>query len=768
MTLTGEQRKQLHSALCAAFPERPALAQMVRFGLDVPLPSITEAGNLSDAVFALIEWAAAQGRLKELITAAVTANPANPELRVFAVILIPEGTTSPPDLSPSGRGAAVSHESAPTSSGGIVNSGQMGNVNTGSGLQTNIGTIQTTGGAVAVGPQSTVYDHRQTTITQVLPAPALSPQEQQNRQRMIARVRATWISGVLEKSLDAQLWIELGLQTAPDAVRNPWQLVLETFETPGRSLPVGTSLTQVFDSAPNGLLILGAPGAGKTILLLSLARDLLDRAERDPSLPIPAVFHLSTWVTKRLSLIEWLVGELLEKYNVPRTVGQAWVSGDRLLLLLDGLDEVARDQRAACVAAINTYRQQHGLVQMAVCSREEEYRALATPLGVQTAVLIQPLTGVQIDAYLEKDGATLATLRSALHDDHELRTLAETPLLLNVLALAYQGVPSGTDIPHTQRQIFAAYVHRMLARRQTTVRYSSQQTQQWLGWLAHRMVAYNQTVFYIERLQPSWMPKLTRRFYKLAINVFMLLLIITITSLGMWLNGWISLLITGTTLGILGRILVIGYYRIEPVEIAIWSWRGIGRTLSVSLVRRVFMASLFSRFLKYSALPLVGFDYARAIGTISLIAFLLSALPNEILTVARSTDRLANDNRIHPNQGIWQSAKNGLPVALCVGLIGGLLSGLLVAVDLGQAIAVDTVILIGVVTGLIAWLVSGGWACLQHITLRFLLSCSGAIPWNYVHFLDSATERILLRKVGGGYIFIHRLLLEYFAGLDSQ
>jgi hypothetical protein len=34
-----------------------------------------------------------------------------------------------------------------------------------------------------------------------------------------------------------------------------------------------------------------------------------------------------------------------------------------------------------------------------------------------------------------------------------------------------------------------------------------------------------------------------------------------------------------------------------------------------------------------------------------------------------------------------------------------------------------------------------------------------------VDFLDYATECILLRKVGGGYIFIHRLLQDYFAAL---
>jgi hypothetical protein len=40
---------------------------------------------------------------------------------------------------------------------------------------------------------------------------------------------------------------------------------------------------------------------------------------------------------------------------------------------------------------------------------------------------------------------------------------------------------------------------------------------------------------------------------------------------------------------------------------------------------------------------------------------------------------------------------------------------------------------------------------------------NGSTPWNYARFLDHATDRILLRKVGGGYTFIHRMLLEYFA-----
>jgi len=54
-------------------------------------------------------------------------------------------------------------------------------------------------------------------------------------------------------------------------------------------------------------------------------------------------------------------------------------------------------------------------------------------------------------------------------------------------------------------------------------------------------------------------------------------------------------------------------------------------------------------------------------------------------------------------------------------------------------------------------------ACLKHGVLRLWLIHNGSTPWNYVRFLDYAADRILLRKVGGGYMFIHRMLLEYFA-----
>ena len=61
----------------------------------------------------------------------------------------------------------------------------------------------------------------------------------------------------------------------------------------------------------------------------------------------------------------------------------------------------------------------------------------------------------------------------------------------------------------------------------------------------------------------------------------------------------------------------------------------------------------------------------------------------------------------------------------------------------------------------------GGSNVIKHGLIRLMLWADGTIPWNYAQFLDYAAERILLRKVGGGYIFIHRLLQAYFANLAT-
>ena len=135
------------------------------------------------------------------------------------------------------------------------------------------------------------------------------------------------------------------------------------------------------------------------------------------------------------------------------------------------------------------------------------------------------------------------------------------------------------------------------------------------------------------------------------------------------------------------------------------------------------------------------------------------------------------DKRNKPNLGIWKSARNGLIVgviALFLGIIYLLIIDLLVSrrslsLPYGLIDALIEGLSMGaMLLGIPAGLIGGGLPCLRHLYLRFFLFRKGFIPWNYAHFLDYATERLFLQKVGGGYIFIHRMLLEHFAQMDLE
>lgn len=69
----------------------------------------------------------------------------------------------------------------------------------------------------------------------------------------------------------------------------------------------------------------------------------------------------------------------------------------------------------------------------------------------------------------------------------------------------------------------------------------------------------------------------------------------------------------------------------------------------------------------------------------------------------------------------------------------------------------------GVGLGVVALLWFGSLDAIRHFTLRHLLSRKGHMPRRYVRFLNYGVRLIFLKRVGSGYIFIHRLFLEHFA-----
>jgi hypothetical protein len=115
--------------------------------------------------------------------------------------------------------------------------------------------------------------------------------------------------------------------------------------------------------------------------------------------------------------------------------------------------------------------------------------------------------------------------------------------------------------------------------------------------------------------------------------------------------------------------------------------------------------------------------------------------------------------------------KNAVRVACAAGLAVGLPSSL--PVNMGVSLPFDLPftlaggvqagVALGAPIAILSWLFFGGFTVMQHAVLRLILFHGACVPLNYVRFLDYASERIFLRKVGGGYIFVHRLLQDHFA-----
>jgi NACHT domain len=585
----------------------------------------------------------------------------------------------------------------------------------------------------------------------------LTQQEYRQRQVLLNKVRDAWVKGVLEKSLHARVSIELGLQERPDLVQQPFSDVAEFAAAPGQALQEGTPATTVFDRMGSGrtLLIVGEPGSGKTIALLKLAEDAIDRTESDLRQQIPVVFNLSSWARKPQSIEQWLIQELLEKYQVSKALGKTWVESEALLLLLDGLDEVKAQQRNACVQALNQFMQTHGTTEIVICCRIRDYQMLQDRLMLRSAICLQPLTAEQIDRYFEQAGDRLSALKAVLPQDAELQELAKSPLMLSVMSLAYQDftpeqLTVGGKIEDYRKRLFATYIDRMFQRRGTMQQYSREDTQRWLIWLAQQMTVASQTVFLIERLQPSWLPTREQRIrYRLESGlmggimggIMVVMLFGTTTSL-------VNALFAGLVTGLFSGLMIVFLRDIKPVETLKFSLK----TVKNNLFNGLIFGLIFGLVIE-----LVLFVFRGFFNGVMLIVIPLIGLIFVMIGGLRGPDL---PQKGKANQGILKSALNAAILGLILFVIFGLIYSMINGIHYG--------LLNGIFFGMIGVIVCGGLDCFRHFALRLMVYRKKYAPWNYAHFLDYATERLFLQKVGGGYIFVHRMLLEHFAEMSIE
>lgn len=593
---------------------------------------------------------------------------------------------------------------------------------------------------------------------------ALNTREVEKRLQLLRNVETSWVKGVLHDSLNSLSFIEMDMQTQPEAVEYPWEMLVYRPYQEARPLQSGTPISKVFEDMNSELLILGAPGAGKTTLLLALAEQLIAHARADETSLLPVVFQLSTWSGQAPSLAVWMVDELNTRYSVARSISERWIQEDVILPLLDGLDELREQDRAMCVTAINAFRREHS-VPLAVCSRVEEYKTLTVRLQLHGAVLIQPLTPKRINDHLARQGEQLASLGDAVRHDNILSALATSPLLLNIMALTYRNTvpPQSADRETLRQQIWEDYVANRFNHPRACVSHNHTdhaRLRNRLAWLACGMLAHDQQVFYIEYLQPTWLSNQAQCYAWHLINGLIVGLVAALACaliggiIGGLSLGLIGGLIGGLGLG-LGSALEV---RVQIVEKLSWSWRGIGSHWRTNVLWGLIWGLVVGL--------IVGLVFGAIFGVVcGLSGGLIGGLVGALIDGLEGNEIEA---RFRPNQGIWQSARSALVgglvsallSALMWGLIGGLVGELLLDLDGALTWGLMGGLIGGMVVGLERY---GGRTIVQHIVLRFLLWNSGAMPFDVVNMLEAAHELNFLTHVSGGYRFYHRQLLEHFA-----
>ncbi len=429
-------------------------------------------------------------------------------------------------------------------------------------------------------------------------ASSMSDLDSRARRMLLERLERFWIEGVLLPAMPAEGAIEILAQDRPELVATPFRQLLPT---PGRQPPAGSSTESLFErfsSSGRSLLILGAPGGGKTICLLQLARQAMRQAREDPQAPAPAVLHLSSWgaleadsaaTTRSLmaepSLAQWAAEEISLRYYLPLRLARKWIAAGSLMLLLDGLDELTEDRRTGCLAAINRFRREAGLAPIAVCCRTTAYRAAAaagSELELELAIELQPLTPGQIDRYLKDTDGPLAQLFSADPLPSAVHELLENPLMLSLMSEALEAPRPVPTVARLRHQILDSFVDRMMARCRDAPWPRPALGLQWLRGLANGLLRSGQGVFQIERLQPSWLPThRARQHYLLASRILgslvlalLLMLIATLLKPGPILPWAIlgSALVHGVMLAGIDR------WRFHlPTATAPGRWRRLGR-----------------------------------------------------------------------------------------------------------------------------------------------------------------------------------------------
>ncbi len=207
------------------------------------------------------------------------------------------------------------------------------------------------------------------------------------------------------------------------------------------------------------LLVLGGPGAGKSVSLERLAWDLC--AGEAPQIPV----LLPLFRYDGASLHAWIRASLQRTGHLRLDTEQALTaflkeSPARCYVLFDGLNEVPPAHRDTLIGELTRWLMTYPRHPVVVTSRPQDELWRQVRGELDRALVVQPISDEQAQAYLV---AHLEDKGSDLYArlDERLRELSRTPL---ILWLIKEAGAADEALPGNRGELYARFVSRMLRR----------------------------------------------------------------------------------------------------------------------------------------------------------------------------------------------------------------------------------------------------------------------------------------------------------------
>ncbi|GAA2787454.1 NACHT domain-containing protein [Kitasatospora aburaviensis] len=540
------------------------------------------------------------------------------------------------------------------------------------------------------------------------------------------------------------------------------------------------TVAALYARVPSGrLLVLGPAGSGKSVLAHRLVLDLL--ARRQPGAPVPVILPLASWNPPAQGFAAWAARRLATDHPAlaapsaggDRLAGELLAAG-RLLLVLDGFDEIRPSARSAALTALR--RELRPSDRFVVTSRIDEYEVASRDTGSAlpgtAALLLQVLPFEEAARYLRHSSGTatvsvwnpvLARLAGPRPDPQAraVRGALSTPLGVALARAAYSDTGRDpAELLDPRRFPDSASIEQHLLDRLVPALYADrpEETQRHLSYFAARMESRGEK------------------------------------ELAWWRLGEVSQAVGRTVGAALALGVAVGAvrYLLEPVRVDLWGggsselplWEAGALLALLSVLGLVFAVPAAPRRLRRPTSPaglllivvasllcgglaagLVLGNFLAIPAALFVIAFGPGIPRQETTTTAGAREALRADRRATAaSLGLVNIAYGGPWAWQAAGLCG--LPVILLAARQRGGYAVEAG----------DWAVAVGAAVVALVLLGVVLSASSAytasriwpwltsrLPWDVAGLVDVAHRRGVLRQNGAAYRFGHLSLQQRLA-----